>query len=114
MPRFVVLEHDSPVTHWDFMLETDGVLRTWRLRRPPTSGQAIAADILADHRLFYLDHEGPVSGGRGNVMRWDTGVFEWEMDSPLRVEVRLAGNRLSGRAVVAAAQGSGWSFVLLP
>jgi hypothetical protein len=94
------------------MLETDGVLRTWRLRQPPTPGQIIGAEALADHRLFYLDHEGPVSGGRGNVTRCDTGVFEWEMDSPHRVAARLTGDKFHGRVLLVASEGSGWSFVL--
>ena len=35
MPRFVILEHDHPVVHWDLMLEAGEALRTWRLAAPP-------------------------------------------------------------------------------
>ena len=73
MPRFVILEHDHPVLHWDFMLEAGDVLRTWRLSAPPIRGAIVAAERIGDHRRLYLDYEGPVSDGRGNVVRWDAG-----------------------------------------
>ena len=66
MSRFVILEHDYPVQHWDLMLEAGDVLRTWRLIAPPDKTQAVAAESLGDHRLAYLDYEGPVSGNRGS------------------------------------------------
>src|SRR5436190_23941819 len=75
--RFVIQEHDHPILHWDFMLECDGVLRTWRLPAPPTTGDMIAEQI-GDHRLAYLVYEGPVSGGRGTVKCWDCGTYQME------------------------------------
>src|SRR5436305_12258768 len=62
MTRYVILAHDHPFLHWDLMLEHDGSLRTWRLATPPVADQDVAAEELADHRLAYLDYEGPVSG----------------------------------------------------
>ena len=77
MPTFVVLEHDHPELHWDFMLEHGGVLKTWRLPASwPAAGQKLPAVALADHRLQYLDYEGPVSGDRGRVVRRDRGSYE--------------------------------------
>ena len=98
MPRFVVLEHDFPRLHWDFLLEADGKLRAWRLAVPPLPGATIAAQQNADHRLFYLDHEGPVSGGRGAVQRFDAGVFDWVRDHSDALEVVLTGHKLHGNA----------------
>jgi len=98
MPRFVVLAHNHPVFHWDFMLERAGALQTWRLAKPPDAEGSIEAEALADHRLAYLDYEGPVSGGRGEVTRWDRGEFEIVESTPERVVVRLAGARLVGDA----------------
>jgi DNA polymerase Ligase (LigD) len=88
MPRFVVLEHDHPVLHWDLMLETGAVLRTWRLAEPPLPDKAIAAQALGDHRPFYLDYEGPVSGGRGVVKRWAAGTYDTLRESADLIEVR--------------------------
>ena len=61
MPRFVVLEHDSPCgRHWDFMLEQENALATWALPQPPDTAE-MPAEPLPDHRLAYLDYEGPIS-----------------------------------------------------
>ena len=102
MPRFVILEHDHPRQHWDFMLEAGAVLRAWRLDAPPALGCSVTAEASFDHRLAYLDYEGPVSGDRGQVKRWDTGTFTWEADEEQRVVVRLTGTRCRGLATIHA------------
>ncbi len=112
MPRFVILEHDHPQRHWDFMLEAGGVLRTWRLAEPPTTGRAVPAEPSFDHRPLYLDYEGPVSGGRGCVVRWDAGTFTWERDEPACVAVQLDGQRVHGRAVLQPGASGGWEMRL--
>lgn len=107
MPRYVILEHDHPVLHWDLMLESDGVLRTWRLSQPPTPGVEIAALALPDHRLAYLDYEGPVSGNRGTVSRWDRGEYSFTPSTSGELMLDLRGERINGRArLVASATGS--------
>ena len=98
MLRFVVLTHDHPVLHWDFMLQNEAVLRTWRLARPPTETLPIAADAIADHRLAYLDYEGPVSGNRGSVVAFDRGEYSLVTEDGNVIEVELQGVRLRGRA----------------
>ncbi len=101
MPRFVVLEHESPRgRHWDFMLERSDSLATWALAQPPDSPAPIAADALADHRLAYLDYEGPISGGRGMVARWDHGSYQIETENAEGLMVTLAGDKLIGRATL--------------
>jgi hypothetical protein len=100
MPRFVVLIHDYPGLHWDFMLEKEAILRTWRLARSPDATGTTDAEPLADHRLAYLDYEGPVSGNRGSVRRFDRGEYALVEETPHRIEVRLEGTVLSGRAVI--------------
>jgi hypothetical protein len=97
MPRFVVLEHDHPVLHWDLMLEDGPVLRTWRLASPPQPGRAVRATPSFDHRLIYLDYEGPISGNRGSVKRWDAGTFSLEEDTGVRLVGSFEGGRLRGR-----------------
>jgi hypothetical protein len=108
MPRFVILEHDHPALHWDLLLEAGPVLRAWRLAAPPAAGAAVAAEASFDHRLLYLDHEGPVGGGRGRVTRWDGGTFAWEEDAADRVRVRLAGGRLRGVLRLEREAGGAW------
>jgi hypothetical protein len=94
------------------MLEADGVLWTWELRELPatwaralgceTAGatDSVPATRLADHRLAYLDYEGPVSGGRGSVTRVACGEFEWHAHLPECVEVVLQGDLLQGKAAI--------------
>ncbi len=101
MPRFVILEHDCPHLHWDLMLEMGNALRTWRLAAPPTPGVFVAAVPLGDHRLHYLDYEGPVSGGRGSVRRWDQGTYDDLKDGAF-LEFHLAGSRVYGRCAIAS------------
>ena len=73
--QFVILKHDHPYLHWDFLLERDGVLESWRLLREPVMGEWLAAEPIEDHRLAYLTYEGPVSQGRGCVTRVVFGTY---------------------------------------
>jgi len=114
MPRFVILRHDAPRgLHFDFMLERGGVLVTWALREPPEPGAEITGEALFDHRLEFLDYQGPLSGGQGSVTRWDRGTFdeiEWTGD---RLMVGLCGEKLACGAIITRS-GRGpaqWRFV---
>ena len=101
MPRFVVLRHDSPQgLHFDLMLETGEALRTWALPEPPGPGVEMIGDALPDHRPAYLDYEGPVSGGRGWVTRFDRGTYRIERQGESELIVELAGEQLAGRATL--------------
>ena len=115
MPRFVILRHDSRRgEHFDLMLEDAGVLKTWALPRSPEVGAEIECEALAEHRIEYLDYEGPISGQRGSVTRWDEGVYTLERRDDAEWVVQLAGERLSGRAVIrrSADDSSRWRFSL--
>jgi len=85
--RFVVLMHDWPQPHRDLIVEPRAGagadrLPTWALYSElpeslsmlsdrPVSGRAVP---LEPHRREYLDYAGPVSGGRGTVVRECHGV----------------------------------------
>lgn len=98
MPQFVLLEHDHPVLHWDFMLESGDVLLTWRLDRIPAEACEFDVVALSDHRKAYLDYEGPVSGDRGSVVRVDRGTFELLSSEDGSMTTCLSGRRLQGTA----------------
>jgi hypothetical protein len=112
MPRFVILEHDQPNLHWDFMLETGDVLRTWRLAEAPNFGTAIQATAIGDHRKLYLDYEGPVSGGRGSVTRWDDGTYDGIELADERVQARLCGRRLDAVILLERLADDRWTCAL--
>ena len=102
MPRYVILHHRMPVemtrsSHWDLMLSTGTSLRTWALAQPPRAKDRITAEQLVDHRLEYLDYEGPVSGNRGDVNKWDAGTYEICQEDDLQIVTQLEGCRLSGQ-----------------
>src|SRR5262245_19855613 len=94
--RYVILHHDHPAPHYDLMLEQGDTLRTWRLPVPPSSGQTLPAAASFAHRLAYLDYEGPVSGDRGHVLRWDRGIFTGDLQTEPAVTIRCQGERLYG------------------
>ena len=97
MPRYVILDHDWPTRHWDLFLEEGDALLAWRLLGEPRLGATVPAERLADHRKLYLDYEGPVSGDRGAVTRWDAGTFEWIERSTEALELSVNGAKLVGR-----------------
>jgi hypothetical protein len=115
MPRFVVLEHvRTEGTHWDLMLESGDALATWALAVPPDTRQPIAAEQLPDHRLAYLDYEGPISGGRGDVSRWDHGACEFQRSEPGTVLVWFHGQRLRGAARLLQSDAAmPWTFTMV-
>ena len=109
MPRFVLLEHVWNGVHWDFMLETGDVLRTWAIDSPIVGDQDLPARQLFDHRRVYLEYEGELSGSRGRVRRVEEGTYraiEWTDD---RVRVEVAGRQLSGEVELRRLPGSSGS-----
>ncbi|KAA0137947.1 hypothetical protein FYZ48_14850 [Gimesia chilikensis] len=104
MQQYVILRHDHPELHWDLMLEEGDVLKTWRLPQPPEIDPAsdetsldLTAEALPDHRLVYLEYEGPVRGDRGEVSRWDRGTFTLLERSEDQLVALLTGEELAGR-----------------
>jgi hypothetical protein len=109
MLRFVILDHDYPAPHFDLMLEHEGRLRTWRIHGPPDSDSDLAAEPLGDHRIAYLDYEGPVSGGRGRVVRWDAGTYQPLDETAQGLRFQLNGTRCRGMAELQKSP-TGWTF----
>lgn len=80
------------------------------------AGVGIAAKQLQDHRLAYLDYEGPVSGDRGCVQRVDRGLWLPLEQTPSRWTFRLNGSLLIGRFELKAEDESPgqWTVYRLP
>jgi hypothetical protein len=89
--RYVILHHTGVAEpHYDLMIESrpGGPLHTWRCPAWPIE-RATRVERIADHRRAYLDYEGEVGGGRGEVRRVAAGTFRldlgadghWELSS---------------------------------
>ncbi|MSR30148.1 MAG: hypothetical protein EXR99_01460 [Gemmataceae bacterium] len=95
MSRFVLLSHDDPFPHFDFMLEDGDTLLTFRLSSFPGQ-KPFFAEQIGNHRQLYLDYEGPVSGGRGQVSRMDFGDFAFADREEDYMVINLQGKKLLG------------------
>ncbi len=109
-PRFVLLRHEHQGVHFDLMFETGSALRTWRLAQPPVPGEPLLAEASFDHRLLYLDYEGPISGNRGHVTRWDAGTYDGDATGQTEVRVTVHGARLCGAIVLRRIDGPNWEL----
>ncbi|MCA9101102.1 MAG: DNA polymerase ligase N-terminal domain-containing protein [Pirellulales bacterium] len=127
MPQFVILHHRMPIgdvrpSHWDLMLESGQVLKTWALSAAPSTDAAasIEAEQLPDHRTAYLCYEGEVSGGRGDVVQYDAGTYHTtdDLDGLADgdvIELRLVGRRCRGRVRLTCDEESQrWTFEFSP
>lgn len=116
MLRFVLLEHHWNGLHWDLMIEREpgGRLRTWAIDAEVVPGVELPARVLLDHRRHYLDYEGPISDGRGDVRRLDEGTCEIHAESDEGLLFHFAGRYLTGpaslRVTSGAIGGASWVF----
>jgi len=101
--------------HYDWMLERPDPaarLLTFRVARRihEAASHGFEAERIADHRRMYLEYEGEISGGRGEVERVARGSCEILDEGPSRLFARLAFGALSGEWVGVLTSGSMWRF----
>lgn len=77
--RYAVLHHTGIARpHFDFLFEIEpnaaGLTALRCPRWPPEISDLL--EELPEHRLIYLDYEGPISGDRGSVTRVDAGEID--------------------------------------
>jgi hypothetical protein len=98
------------------MLETPEALATWALAKPPDASAAIAAESLPDHRMAYLEYEGPISDGRGSVTRWDRGTYQLQQNDLDELAGVVAGEILIGEITLRRSPDAPkqWTFSYTP
>ena len=63
--------------------------------------ETLGATQRHDHRIVYLDYEGPISGNRGFVTRIDQGTYESLNISEDKWRVKLNGDMVVGQVELA-------------
>jgi len=82
------------------MLEDGDHLLTWSLPAAPLVGEQFWALPLAEHRLDYLDYEGPLTGDRGSVTRHDWGSYKKLSDNDQQQVFMLRGQDKPSRVTI--------------
>jgi DNA ligase D-like protein (predicted 3'-phosphoesterase) len=115
MGRFVVQQHDATTLHFDFRVESDGVLRSWAVPKGPSLDPAVKrlAMEVEDHSMAAGEFEGvhEHSRGTGAVIVWDEGERELVADEPDHLVVRLHGQKLRGGFALTRTDGRRWLLV---
>ena len=109
--RFVILHHRGVTNpHFDLMLQLpNNELRTWQIANPSESA-VLPARAIVNHRSAYLQYEGPISGGRGFVKRWDRGIYLALADESSLFRAMLRGEKLHGILEMRRDGSNDWSF----
>lgn len=128
-PIFVIQKHAASHLHYDFRLETGGVLKSWAIPKGPSMDPKVRrlAMPTEDHPVEYAGFEGTIPEGNygaGTVMVWDTGTYrnlredkppgeQADMEQSVRegkIEVWLDGKKLKGGYVLirTGLHGKGW------
>jgi len=112
-----VQEHtrkDQPI-HWDLMLETGGVLQTYRLDMPPERAssnlpQLCTATRIHDHPIRFLTYQGSVNNGLGSVRIVDSGTYRLIDHSADYLLLDFHGDILSGKFRLAHVENDQWKL----
>lgn len=110
--RFVFLEHDFPTLHWDILLQQGNRLLGWRGDHQGHFLNGGHVVQTSDHRLAYLDYEGPLTGQRGTVKRIDGGRLVWRRFENDEFIAEIQGDRWYGMLELKKIDAIKWFSIL--
>ena len=120
---FVVQKHRATALHYDFRLESAGVLRSWAVPKGPSLDPSVKrlAMQVEDHPMDYARFEGIIPAGEyggGTVMVWDIGTWspgeERDPEGAFRagaIRFTLAGRKLKGSWRLIRTRGRQWLLI---
>lgn len=111
--RFVISEHTAGRgVHWDFMLESGGILETYRFDKGPEDilEEGAGAEKIFDHQLRFLTYEGSINKGEGSVRIVESGTYKILRESEGEITIELDGKILKGKFVLRQVKGEKWQF----
>ncbi len=131
-PIFVIQRHDASTLHYDFRLESDGVLVSWAVPKglPQKTGTRRLAVRTEDHPLAYATFEGRIPKGQygaGQVEIWDKGTYRNlradkeeaerasmpEAIAEGKIEVYLDGSQISGPYAIIRTDSDEGNWIIL-
>ena len=101
IPIFVIQKHKAAHLHYDFRLESKGVLKSWAVPKEPPVEENVKrlAIQVEDQKLGYEKFEGEIPKGEygaGTVEIWDRGSFMPLKFNSKEIIIELKGNKLNG------------------
>ena len=120
---FVVQKHRATQLHYDFRLESDGVLLSWAVPKGPSMDPNVKrlAMHVEDHPVDYANFEGVIPEGEyggGTVMVWDNGIYGPEetrsvTQAVAKGELKFAmlGQKLKGSFVLVRTRERQWLLI---
>lgn len=122
---FVVQEHHARNLHYDFRLQSEGVLKSWAVPKGiPKADEKRLAIMVEDHPLEYAKFHGTIPKGNygaGTVEIWDKGKYENLKENRKsiagdikkgHITIRLLGRKLKGNyALNRLKDGKNWIFI---
>jgi bifunctional non-homologous end joining protein LigD len=116
---YVIQKHRATQLHYDFRLESDGVLLSWAIPKGPSLDPSVKrlAMQVEDHPVEYGSFEGVIPEGEyggGTVMLWDRGTWSLEEGSNVAHQIqegslkfKLNGKKLHGSWALVRTRGFG-------